>query len=1241
MVVSSIRKLGFTGVAAVLLISGLAASTLTAQAADNPPGSMTLLQSPAVGSLSSLGGVQGYVASQSGGDINGWLTNQGIDPSAAGPITDTTIPDAAKDAITVDDNMVSLASDATDVNVGYLVGDAMGSDILSASLSNMAVAAGHEDDTFAMNQNEYLTWLNGTAWHGHYTLEGYADFDFTVTWSLDGGTVTPDDDDPADMPYVAQLQAQINKGAATPGALPLAAVLSASQPYSWNQSIDVPYSFAYGVGQALTPGGSVGVDLQDIVSRSSLDGFNIDNAQTSGALSDLSLVSWLPANSLLLLSQLPEFSGLEGTMTTADLASMIMSEIIGNGAIDPMVASFVITEVNSLITTVNNGGSGYVLQPLDDASQATIVDNTSAVLSMFLDDGFSDQLAQAMSANIQLESALNAGTVTTLTPTGVTVAADPAEVDTDASTLTLSASEIVIDPHAACQGNPIESPESVTATATVVDTTGAPVVGATVTFGVEDPLMLDNATQTTDENGVATAIITLPYELAAPAITSVTAHVDFGSGADLNPASLQISPIYYVSPAPPALTVVPTTDYPVFANGEDTYTASITFRDGCGVAQPDIVVDFSVTGSAQLSDISATSDEQGYVGVTLTDEVAEVVTVSATSDQSPIGEPVTVTFTEVASPSPSPSESPTASASESPSESTTASPSASPSESLTTSPSASPSESPSESVTPSQSVSPSASPSESPSQTPTQSASPTGSPSQSPTQSASPTGSPSQSVTASPSQSVTTTQSASPTGSPTQSATGSPTQSVTASPSQSVTATQSASPTLSPSSSPTLSPSVTPSGSPSQSVTPTQSTSPSPSPSQSATTPAPSPSQSVAPVPASGTLTLDPAELNGGGSVMAIATVVNAQGQPIPDVAVAFQIGGNAQFVNDSIAWTDPSGQATVLITTTTLDCDNPGFDVYASLATNQFIQLSGSPARVTIIPPDGACDVSANPPIVKLANATIIAGNATPLASVQVLSASGTLLGTSRVDMTGYWSIPTPAGIPSQQITANEISKTGNQSAGAPAWLDTDMPAPARIDQADTQQVAGNPGAVESSATLTVIFPDGTMIMALANADGSYSVATPGGISTGGVVTVIVTDIAGNPSAPATANLVHYMPPPAPTVTASVQYPQVEVGGRQTVIGNGFVYRERVTAQFCTTTCSTVGTGLADRNGRVSITFTVPTSTPLGSYTVTLTGPTSGSASTTFDVIAPTAPPATKCCAYLLWWAKWWWLFV
>ena len=1204
MVKSSIRKLGFAGVAALLLISGLATSTLTAQAADNPPGSMTLLQPPAPEALSDLGGISGYINAASGGNINTWLSKQGIDPASAGSIIDQTIPDAAQGKITTNGGTVSLASDAAGVNVGYLVGDALGKDTIAASISNIAIADGHDSDSFVMSQAEYLAWFTGSTWEGSYSDSDSpeTDFDFTITWGPNGATVTPDPATADTSPVAKSFQNQVNtKVKQTTVPLTLAQVVAATPQYELSQDMDLPYSYAYAVGTGLTPGGSVSVDLSDVVSNSLLDTLNTSD-HTSGALSDIPLATWLSPDIMQAFVAAGGSSGIGQNATTSDFAKVILDNLTSDGTFNEWATNTVIQSIQSILDGINTAGVGYTMEPLSTTSQATLESNTPAVMNMFVQDGFTTMIAQGISSDISLTSTVDPGTVTSLTPTGVTVADTPAEVDTDASTLTLSASTFDVNPNAVCTGDPVVTPESITATATVVDTTGAPVVGAPVTFGVESPLVLDNPTHVTDSDGVATAVITLPTVSAGPATTNVTAHVDFGTGADLSPATLTIAPVYTVSPAPPVLTVVPTETSPVLANGEDSYTASITFLGQCG---PDVgrVVDFTVSGSAQLSEPTATSDEQGKVSVTLTDEVPEMVTVTASSEDAPVGDPVTVTFTEVASPTPTPTQS------------VTQPPTPTPSQSTTTPPTQSPS--PTQSVT----------------QPPTQSPSPTQSVTQPPTQSPTPSPSPSHSVTQpptpTPSQSTTTPPTQSP--SPTQSVTQPPTQSP--SPTQSVTQPPTQSPTPTPSQSTTTPPTQSPS--PTQSVTPPPTQSPSPS-----VTPPPSPTPSPSAAPVSGTLTLDPAELAGGGTTMAIATIVDASGHPVADVPVTFQIGGNAQFVGDSVVFTDSSGQATALVTTTTLDCGNLGFDVYASFTTGtRLISLTGSPARATIVPPEGACELPVSPPEVTLANARIIAGNAIPLASVQVMSYAGELLGTSRVDMTGYWSIPTPAGTPSQQITANAIS--GTHAASTSAWLDTDLPAPARIDQANTHEVAGTIGAVEPSATLAVLFPDGTMIRALANSDGSYSVTTPAGMGEG-VVTVIVTDPAGNPSSPVTANLVAWVEPPVPvpTVTATVRYDQVQVGGRQTVTGKGFRYLERVTAQFCTTTCTTVGTGYAGFNGQVSISFTVPDTTPLGSYTVTLTGPTSGSASTTFQVIPPTAPPA-RSCAYLLWWAKWWWLFI
>ena len=1050
MITSSIRKLGVAGIASLLLVSGLATSTLTAQATQSGP--ITLLESPALGSLSSLGGVSGYVASQAGGDVNSWLSSQGIDPTASGSITDTTIPDEAKDTITISNGTASLAADATGVDVGYLAGDAMGADTVSAALSDVSVSPGHENDAYPMTQKEFLTWLNGTTWKGNFSMSGVASFSVTVAWSLSGAKVTPGTSTAANLALASQLQKAINNGIATPGTLKLSDVVAGVHDYSWSDSSRVPYSYAYSVGQGLTPGGSVSVDLSDVVSQSQLNDFNIDNAQTSGALASIPLETWLPQGTIGSLSSLDGFANFADVTTTADMVSLIVGELMDEGAFDTWVSNVVILGVQSVINGINDSGMGYTMQPLTSAAKSKIQANTPAVMDQFVSDGFPALFAQGVSASLQVSSAFDPGTVTSLIPTGVTYTA-PIEVDTAISTLSLSDSTMIIDP-GVCTGGPSVDPQSVTATATVIDTTGAPVAGADVHFSVESPLELDKPIHPTEDNGVATATITLPdLSLSDPRLdTEVTAYVDFGSGADLTPVELSIQrQVSEDNLILPSLVVTPTVTSPVYANGDDSYTASITFLDQCGVPQPGKVVNFSVTGSAQLSTASATSDENGVASVTLTDAKVERVTVSAT-DSTGIaiaGPATTVPFSYMP-------------------------------------------------------------------------------------------------------------------------CTG---------------------------------------------------------------------DQCVAQVPVGGTLTIDPSEVPAAGSTVALATVIDGVGDPVPGVLVNFSLDGNALFSNGSISASSPTdgvGQAVMAVNVSNLDCYNLGFDVYATITVSgQAIDLDSSPAHASVIPPDGACEIPATPPQVEVANATVISGNGYPNATIQVTDAAGAVLGTSRVDTTGHWSIPTPAGTPSQKITANSQNNKGVTVASTTASLDTAPPAPARIDQATTVQVSG---IAEGSSTVTVTFPDGSMNEMVANANGSYVVTTPDGMVEG-VVSVLVTDQAGNRSDPATANLVTYVPP-ASKVTMNLRSTQVQIGGIQVVSGWGFRYLERVSAKLCSSTCNSIGNGYADLNGKVTINFVVPDSTIPGTYTVTLTG-SSGTASASFEVPAPTAPSESRENTYLLLWAKWWWLLL
>nr|WP_201468687.1 choice-of-anchor G family protein [Microbacterium hydrocarbonoxydans] len=82
------------------------------------------------------------------------------------------------------------------------------------------------------------------------------------------------------------------------------------------------------------------------------------------------------------------------------------------------------------------------------------------------------------------------------------------------------------------------------------------------------------------------------------------------------------------------------------------------------------------------------------------------------------------------------------------------------------------------------------------------------------------------------------------------------------------------------------------------------------------------------------------------------------------------------------------------------------------------------------------------------------------------------------------------------------------------------------------------------------------------------------------------------------------------------VLVPVIERSQEQTAIGTGFRPGEVVTGVM-TSDPIALGTQVANAQGTVTFTWTIPADYDLGTHTVTLTGPTSGSIATTFQVVA------------------------
>ncbi|WP_311244162.1 choice-of-anchor G family protein [Microbacterium sp. WCS2018Hpa-23] len=90
----------------------------------------------------------------------------------------------------------------------------------------------------------------------------------------------------------------------------------------------------------------------------------------------------------------------------------------------------------------------------------------------------------------------------------------------------------------------------------------------------------------------------------------------------------------------------------------------------------------------------------------------------------------------------------------------------------------------------------------------------------------------------------------------------------------------------------------------------------------------------------------------------------------------------------------------------------------------------------------------------------------------------------------------------------------------------------------------------------------------------------------------------------------------PTGRIAIAIKTPVLERGAQQTAVGTGFAPGESVSGVM-TSAPIALGTQVANAQGTVTFTWTVPSSTDLGTHTVTLTGASSGSVAATFQVVA------------------------
>ena len=215
----------------------------------------------------------------------------------------------------------------------------------------------------------------------------------------------------------------------------------------------------------------------------------------------------------------------------------------------------------------------------------------------------------------------------------------------------------------------------------------------------------------------------------------------------------------------------------------------------------------------------------------------------------------------------------------------------------------------------------------------------------------------------------------------------------------------------------------------------------------------------------------------------------------------------------------------------------------------------------------------------------------------------------------TGAWSCVPPANAVNGEIKAVATDPAGNPSEPGLGNLDTIPPDAPVVDPTNGSQITGK---AEPGSTMTITDGSGQPIPGCTGvkADpvtGVFSCTPTDKLDPGSTVKVSATDDAGNTS-PTTTVVVS-------ALAVSVDKPNPNPAEVVTVTGEHFNPGEKVTITMCSN-CVVLGEGVADANGKVVVSVTIPADATPGEHTIVATGEQSGAVSTTITVVeVPKAP--------------------
>jgi hypothetical protein len=256
-------------------------------------------------------------------------------------------------------------------------------------------------------------------------------------------------------------------------------------------------------------------------------------------------------------------------------------------------------------------------------------------------------------------------------------------------------------------------------------------------------------------------------------------------------------------------------------------------------------------------------------------------------------------------------------------------------------------------------------------------------------------------------------------------------------------------------------------------------------------------------------------------------------------------------------------------------------------------------------------------PPRVNPTNGQEVTGSGVPGAKVEVQFPNGKTE-TVLVGPDGKWHVDAPAGYTPKdgdklKVTQIEEFNRGQERRSDPITVTVDASAPdaPKVNPSDGTTITGTG---EPGASVTITDSTGNVIgKATVDKDGSWIARLDPEALPGETVSVTQTDKAGNVSAPTVLRI------GLPKVIVTVG--TLSVGDEQTAEITNMQPNEIGTLTQYSDDPYSIGKFIADKNGSATVTWTIPSSTSVGTHHVEANGPVSGTfASNDFEVVAPQA---------------------